>query len=93
VPVLLKPGSTKIDSLLSRTETPQNKAVCYILLRPEILKLTSWLRSIFAEGGAANCKRGFKRNEFNLTSGSRLRRECNGDADIGRGLGSAQRWV
>jgi hypothetical protein len=80
-----------------RTESPQNEALCYILLRLEILKLTSSLGIIFAEGdGPANWKRGIERHEFNVTSGSRQRRACirgNGDACIGRGLGSAQRWV
>jgi hypothetical protein len=72
VPVLLKPGSAKIDSLLSGTESLQNEAVWYILLRPEILKLTAWLRFIFAEGGGpANWKRGIERHEFNVTRGSR----------------------
>src|SRR6202035_1231710 len=79
------------------TESPQNEAVCYILLRPEILKLTSWLRFIFAEGGGpANWKRGIERHEFNVSRGSRQWREriCgDGDACIGRGLGSSQRWV
>jgi hypothetical protein len=40
-----------------------------------------------------NWKRGIKLHEFNLTGGSRKQRECNGDADIGRGLGSSQRWI
>jgi hypothetical protein len=57
VPVLLKLGSAKFDVLLSRTGPPQNEAVCCILLRPEILKLTSWLSFSFADGGGpANWK-------------------------------------
>ena len=77
-----------------RTETQQNEAACYIISRLTVLKLTSWLKTVFAvRGGSTIWKRGIKQHEFNVTSRSRQQRECNCNAHIGRGLGSAQRRI
>ena len=76
-----------------RTETQQNEAACYIISRLTVLKLTSWLKTVFAvRGGSTIWKREIKQNEFNVTGRSWQRRERirgNGDARIGRRLGSA----
>jgi hypothetical protein len=59
VSALLKPGSVKFDLLLSRTGTPQNEALCCILLRPKNFESDFLVKFFIAEsGGPANWKRG-----------------------------------